>query len=83
MLRVDLRRRAEGRLLITSKQKINCSLQPDAHEAEHYHGTIRQYGLDIGATAESVIIWAVIAQQSDYVPGSVVPSRSWLELRVA
>lgn len=58
-------------LLITSKQKISCSFQPDAHEAEHYHGTIREFGLDIGATAASVIIWAVFAQQSDYVPGSV------------
>jgi hypothetical protein len=58
-------------LLITSKQKISCSFQPDQHEAEHYHGTIREFGLDIGATAASVIIWAVFAQQSDYVPGSL------------
>lgn len=58
-------------LLITSKQKINCSFQPNANEAEHYHGTIREFGLDIGATAASVIIWAVFAQQSDYKPGSL------------
>jgi hypothetical protein len=58
-------------LLITSKQKISCSFQPDSHEAEHYHGTIREFGLDIGATAASVIVWAVFAQQSDYVPGSL------------
>lgn len=58
-------------LLITSKQKINCSFQPNSHEAEHYHGTIREFGLDIGATAASVIIWAVFAQQSDYKPGSL------------
>ena len=58
-------------LLITSKQKINCSFQPNSNEAEHYHGVIREFGLDIGATAASVIIWAVFAQQSDYAPGSL------------
>lgn len=58
-------------LLITSKQKISCSFQPDAHEGEHYSGTIREYGLDIGVTAASVIVWAVFASQSDYVPGSL------------
>jgi hypothetical protein len=58
-------------LLITSKQKISCSFQPDQHEAEHYHGTIREFGLDIGVTAASVIVWAVLAQQSDYAPGSL------------
>ena len=58
-------------LLITSKQKINCSFQPNSTEAEHYHGVIREYGLDIGATAATVIIWAVFAQQSDYKPGSL------------
>lgn len=58
-------------LLITSRQKINCSFQPDAHAGEHYSGTIREYGLDIGVTAASVIVWAVFASQSDYVPGSL------------
>lgn len=58
-------------LLITSKQKLNCSFQPDNNEAEHYSGTIHEYGLDIGVTAASVIIWAVFAAQSDYKPGSL------------
>lgn len=58
-------------LLITSKQKINCSFQPDSHETEHYSGTIREFGLDIGATAASVIIWGVFAAQSGYKPGSL------------
>jgi len=58
-------------LLITSKQKISCSFQPDSHEAEHYSGSIREFGLDIGVTAASVIVWAVLAAQSDYQPGSL------------
>ena len=58
-------------LIITSSQKVNCSFQPDAHETEHYSGHIREFGLDIGGTAASVIIWAVLAAQSDYKPGSL------------
>ena len=48
-------------LLITSGEKIRCSFVPDAHGTEHYHGKIRKFGLDVGITAASVIIWAVLA----------------------
>jgi hypothetical protein len=58
-------------LLITSKEKINCSFQPDQHETEHYSGHIRKFGLDIGVTAAGVIAWAVFAAQSGYQPGSL------------
>lgn len=58
-------------LLITSKEKINCSFQPDQNETEHYSGHIRKFGLDIGVTAASVIVWAVLAAQSGYKPGSL------------
>ncbi|WP_421726449.1 DUF992 domain-containing protein [Bauldia sp.] len=58
-------------LLITSNERINCSFQPDTVATEHYSGHIRKFGLDVGITAGSVIIWAVFASQSDYVPGSL------------
>lgn len=58
-------------LLITSSEKIVCSFVPDGGEAEHYSGQIRKFGLDIGVTAASVIIWGVFAAQSGYVPGSL------------
>jgi hypothetical protein len=58
-------------LLITSSEKISCSFVPDAGDPEHYHGQIRKFGLDIGVTAASVIVWAVFAQQSGYQPGSL------------
>ena len=45
-------------LLITSGEKIRCSFVPDAAGTEHYHGKIRKFGLDIGITAASVIVWA-------------------------
>lgn len=48
-------------LLITSGEKIRCSFVPDATDTEHYHGKIRKFGLDIGITAASVIVWGVLA----------------------
>ena len=56
-------------LLITSGEKIRCSFVPDAYDSEHYHGKIRKFGLDIGITAASVIVWGVLAAQgSKYTP---------------
>lgn len=58
-------------LLITSSEKISCSFVPDAGTPEHYSGHIRKFGLDIGITAASVIIWGVFSSQSGYAPGSL------------
>jgi hypothetical protein len=59
-------------LLITSGEKIRCSFVPDAHGTEHYHGKIRKFGLDVGITAASVIIWAVLAVEGNkYTPGAL------------
>jgi hypothetical protein len=58
-------------LLITSSERISCSFVPDGGNPEHYGGHIRKFGLDIGITAASVIIWAVFAAQSGYQPGSL------------
>lgn len=59
-------------LLITSGEKIRCSFVPDKHGTEHYHGKIRKFGLDVGITAASVIIWAVLAVEgTQYTPGAL------------
>jgi len=58
-------------LLITSAEKIDCSFQPDSTGTEHYSGRIRDFGLDVGITAGSVIIWGVFAAQSNYAPGGL------------
>jgi len=59
-------------LLITSGEKIRCSFVPDAHANEHYHGKIRKFGLDVGITAASVIVWAVLAVEgAKYTPGAL------------
>ena len=58
-------------LLITSSERIACSFLPDSGNDERYYGQIRQFGLDIGGTVGTVIVWAVFAAQNGYVPGSL------------
>jgi hypothetical protein len=59
-------------LLITSGEKVRCSFVPDAYDSEHYFGHIRKFGLDIGITAASVIVWAVLAVEGyQYTPGAL------------
>jgi hypothetical protein len=47
-------------LIITSQRSVSCAFKPEpAGRHEDYDGTITKYGLDLGATAGGVMIWAV------------------------
>jgi hypothetical protein len=48
-----------------SSKALDCLLARTDGVAEHYQGTIKKFGVDIGFTQESHIIWLVFA------PGSV------------
>lgn len=50
-----------------SSRTLNCLFTRTDGTAERYEGTIRRYGVDIGFTRESTIVWAVFA------PGSLAP----------
>lgn len=50
-----------------SSRALNCLFTRTDGTAERYEGTIRRYGVDIGFTRESTIIWAVFA------PGTLAP----------
>ena len=48
--------------IIGSSKPIDCVFQPaGGARVEHYSGTIRKFGLDIGVTNQSVVVWAVFA----------------------
>ncbi|MEI8144930.1 MAG: DUF992 domain-containing protein [Alphaproteobacteria bacterium] len=49
-------------LLITSTRDINCLYQPQRGRREAYRGSIRRFGLDLGATTPGVLVWGVVAQ---------------------
>jgi hypothetical protein len=50
-----------------SSRTLNCLLARADGTAERYEGTIRRFGVDIGFTRESTIVWMVFA------PGSIAP----------
>jgi Protein of unknown function (DUF992) len=47
-------------LIITSSKEMNCFFTSPAGR-EPYYGTIRKFGLDIGATERGVLAWEVFA----------------------
>ncbi|WP_034999605.1 DUF992 domain-containing protein [Beijerinckia mobilis] len=49
--------------VITANRALSCSFRPHRHRlpVENYTGTIRNFGLDIGATGPGRLIWTVIS----------------------
>jgi len=54
-----------------SSKDMRCSYSPDRGHNEHYVGTIDKFGVDIGYTESSVIVWGVVAPTSDLKPGAL------------
>jgi hypothetical protein len=58
-------------LIVTSKKSMVCRFQPSKGRIERYSGSIRKFGLDIGATKRGVIGWAVFAPSRGYRRGAL------------
>jgi len=57
--------------VITSDRALACTFRPRHGAPEHYLGTIRRFGLDIGVTGPGRLVWAVLGASSgmpDYFP---------------
>ncbi|MBV8472246.1 MAG: DUF992 domain-containing protein [Hyphomicrobiales bacterium] len=48
-------------MIVTSAQEMRCIFTSARGYQERYYGTIRKFGLDIGATQRGVLTWAVFA----------------------
>ena len=48
-------------LIITSSKEMSCTFSSARGYREWYYGTIRKFGLDIGATSRGALAWAVFA----------------------
>jgi Protein of unknown function (DUF992) len=48
-------------LIITSSKDMTCLFTSANGQSEPYYGTIRKFGLDIGATDQGVLAWDVFA----------------------
>lgn len=48
-------------LIVTSSKEMRCFFTSAHGYRESYYGTIRKFGLDLGATSHGVLAWAVFA----------------------
>ncbi len=58
-------------LIVTSKKDMICRFQPTRGRGERYAGTIRKYGLDVGATQRAVVLWGVFAPVTGHPHGAL------------
>jgi hypothetical protein len=54
-----------------SSKDMRCNFSPSAGMSEHYIGSISKFGVDIGYTSSSVIIWEVFAPHSGLKRGAL------------
>jgi Protein of unknown function (DUF992) len=54
-----------------SSKELDCSFDGVNGAHEHYRGTITKYGLDLGFTGKSKIIWTVFAPSADVPAGAL------------
>lgn len=47
--------------IITSSKSLNCRFRSNRGWSEHYVGTLRKFGFDIGATSGGQLVWGVFA----------------------
>ncbi len=66
-------------LIVTSARSLSCRYVPRRGRAEAYTGTVRRFGLDVGATNRARLVWAVYTSsrrlqlgvlEGNYVGGS-------------
>src|SRR5262249_5665210 len=48
-------------LIVTSSREMSCTFTSASGKREHYFGTIRKFGLALGATDRGVLAWDVFA----------------------
>jgi hypothetical protein len=59
-------------LVVTSSRDMNCTFRPTGGgRREAYRGTVRRFGLDIGATSRGVLVWGVVAETRRPVRGAL------------
>jgi hypothetical protein len=57
--------------VIASSRDMDCVFRPVDGGPEHYNGELRRYGVDLGYTSDSHLIWGVVAPASDMQTGAL------------
>ena len=63
-------------LVFSSSRDLKCVFSPidKSLKPEHYTGTIKTYGVDIGYQGGAVLLWAVASSDGKYTPGALAGS---------
>jgi hypothetical protein len=54
-----------------SSKDLRCNYRPNDRAGEHYVGTVKKFGVDLGYTEGGELIWGVIAPTSSLKPGAL------------
>ncbi len=54
-----------------SSKDLDCTFKGTNGGTEYYHGAITKFGLDLGFTSQSHIIWTVLAPSADVPAGAL------------
>ena len=54
-----------------SSKDLRCTFHSNSRYSEHYIGSVSKFGVDIGYTDSSVIVWAVLAPTSGVKRGAL------------
>jgi hypothetical protein len=55
-------------LVFTQRKDMRCTFSPTSGRVENYAGTLRKWGLALGATGQGVIVWAVLSSVAGIPP---------------
>ena len=63
-------------LVFSSSRDLKCVFSPadKAAKSEHYSGTIKKYGVDLGFVDGAVLLWAVVSSDGKTQPGALAGS---------
>lgn len=58
-------------LILGSSRAVSCVYTPTSGTPQHYSGSIKKFGVDIGYLSSATIVWAVAAPTSGVSPGAL------------
>ena len=57
--------------VIGSTRSLQCTFKPSQGEVQHYRGTQKRFGVDIGVRDRATLVWAVLSPTSQVGPGEL------------
>ncbi len=69
-------------LILGSKKGLTCTFKRNDGSREHYSGSVKKFGLDIGVTKKSKISWIVLAPSGRHTSGALAGGYAGLSAEV-